>query len=369
MRIGADKVANAVVVFASAPDFAAVRDLVAKLDVPRRQVYVEATVLDLSVDHERALGISFHDGSALGSGAVGLVGSGSSALNSLNLSAQTVASALGAGGLLAGVVGPSFQVFGQDVPSFGVLLQALESEKDVDVLSRPHLLTMDNVKSSLSVGQAIPFPTGTLAAPSVGGTLAMQTSYVRQEVSLKLELTPHLNESDSIRLELDGEISDVADAQQTAGGPITNKRTVKTAIVVRDGDTVVLGGLQKEAESESVQKVPFFGDLPLIGTLFSHRSKTRVKQDLLIVLTPYIIRGPEDLRRIFERKEAERQEFCERFSAFKDRRADASNVDYRRKRGLLEEVNQSARAAEREATALRLAEHALRPPLADGPID
>src|SRR5262249_39661779 len=155
----------------------------------------------------------------------------------------------------------------------------------------------------------------------------------------------------------------------TAGGPITNKRTIKTAIVVQDGETVVLGGLQKESDSESEQKIPFFGDIPVLGRLFSHRSKTRTKQDLLIVLTPYVIRGADDLRRIFERKEQERREFVERPTAFKDPSAYEARVDYRRKRGLLEEINLSARAAERDAAAVREAERQLRraPPV-DGAV-
>jgi general secretion pathway protein D len=128
--------------------------------------------------------------------------------------------------------------------------------------------------------------------------------------------------------------------------------------------------LQKESESESVNKIPFFGDIPLLGRLFSQRSKTRVKQDLLIVLTPYVIRGPDDLRRIFERKEQERREFVERSTAFKDPSAYEARVDYGRKRGLLEEINMSARAAERDAAAVREAERQLRKPApVDGAVD
>src|SRR5262249_58487746 len=120
---------------------------VARLDVPRRQVYVEATVLDLSVDRARELGITFHGGDT-GSGATAFAGTGSSGFNSIFIDTKTATAALGAGGLLAGVLGPSFKLFGQDVPSFGVLLQALEQAQDVDVISKPHLLTMDNTKAS-----------------------------------------------------------------------------------------------------------------------------------------------------------------------------------------------------------------------------
>jgi general secretion pathway protein D len=287
-------------------------------------------------------------------------------VNSLLVDTTAVASAFGAGGLTAGVLGKSFQVAGVSLPSFGVLLQALEHERDINVISRPHLTTMDNVKAELSVGQVIPFQTASLAAGSIG----LQSNYQRTPVELRLDVTPHLNDSDSIRLEIDGEVSDVPDGQtpNQAGGPTTNKRAIKTSIVVHDGDTVVLGGLQKEGMSESVDKIPFLGDIPVLGRLFQFRSRQRTRQELLIVLTPYIVRGPEDQRRIAERKEAERREFIERWSAFKDDSAYETHVDYARKRGLLEEINQTYLAAAREAEAVRAAERALKKPPSEGEV-
>jgi general secretion pathway protein D len=333
--------------------------------VPRRQVYVEAVILDLSVGKTRTLGLSFHDGSSVGS-ATAFGVSGTQSVNSVNVTATSLASALGAGGFVGGLLGPSFQMFGQSVPSFGVLLQALEENKDVNVISRPHLLTMDNMKASISVGQQIVFQTSQVGA--VTGT-SLISNFQRQPVALTLELTPHLNESDTVRLEIDGNIEDVPEGQKDkVGGPDTNQRKLKTAVVVHDGETAVLGGLQKEADSETIEKIPLLGDIPLLGRLFQTRTKARVKQDLLIILTPYIIRGPEDLRRIECKRQEERQEFIDRFSAFKDQRS-SSHIDYRRQRGLLEEVNVVALNAERDAQALRAAERALKPRKPDGPIE
>src|SRR5262249_47055348 len=140
-------------------------------------------------------------------------------------------------------------------------------------------------------------------------------------------------------------------------------------VVVRDGETVVLGGLTKETDAQTVEKIPFLGDIPLLGRLFQSRSKQRVKQDLLIVLTPYIIRGPEDVRRTEERRECESREFLERYTSFADGNFDL-HVDYKRKRGLLEEINQTAIAAARDADAVHAAERALgrQPRPVDGPI-
>jgi general secretion pathway protein D len=372
VRIAADKVSNAIVVFANGADFQTVRDLVQKLDVPRRQVFVEATILDLSIDKDRTLGVSLYGGQAVGNTGATLLGGLNAPLSgsqdgTIQLNAAALAGVLASG---VGILGPSMNIAGSTLPSFGVMLQAVEHAKDVSVISRPHLLTMDNVKASLSVGQTFPYASSSLGAAG-GVSNSLITTYARQDVSLKLDLTPHLNESDSVRLEIDGEISDVPDGQSTTnpGGPVTNKRTIKTAVVVKDGETIVLGGLQKEGSAESVQKVPFLGDIPLLGRLFQTRARQRVKQDLLIILTPYVVRGPEDLRRIHDRKDAERREFLERYSAFKDESVYDAHVDYRRKRGLLQEINVSAQNAETEAAALRAAESTLRKPPADGPID
>jgi general secretion pathway protein D len=228
---------------------------------------------------------------------------------------------------------------------------------------------MDNTKATISVGQVISYPTQSLGALTTGtATPSILNSYQRQPVALSFDLTPHLNESDSIRLEINGNIEDLADGTTTPGGPTTNQRKIITSVVVHDGETIVLGGLTKDTDTMQIDKIPFLGDIPLLGRLFQTRSKERLKQELLIIMTPYIIRSRADVRRIAEQKEADRQEFLERFSAFADQGQFDSHVDYRRKRGLLEEVNQTAIAAAREGEALRAAERALKPKRAEGLI-
>ncbi len=230
---------------------------------------------------------------------------------------------------------------------------------------------MDNTKALLSVGQKIPFPTQSLGSATLSATTpAILQTYTRQDVALKMELTPHLNDSESIRLSIKGEIDDVADVQSTtqAGGPTTDNRTIETDVVVQDGETVVLGGLQKETEAETETKIPGLGDIPVLGKLFQTKSKSKIRQELLIILTPYIIRGPADLTRIYERKEMERRDFLERYTAFRDDGAFDPHVDYRRKRGLLEEINVTALAAEREARAVQEAANQIKKARAEGEI-
>src|SRR5262249_49574359 len=129
------------------------------------------------------------------------------------------------------------------------------------------------------------------------------------------------------------------------------------------------GGLIKDSISEQVDKVPLLGDIPILGYLFKRTSRTLLKQNLLIILTPYIVKDPNDLRRIFERKIRERRDFIERFSAFHDQRDYEAQVDYHRKRGLLEEINRTATEAEQEARELRAAEAAMRQRDIEGPVE
>jgi general secretion pathway protein D len=159
----------------------------------------------------------------------------------------------------------------------------------------------------------------------------------RQDVGTTVTITPHINESNEIRLQISQEISSAGAPSQGGLGVVSIDRTrAKTEVVVRDQQTVVIGGLMRDQLASSEDKVPVLGDLPLLGALFKTTSKQKIKKNLLLFLTPYIIRSPDDLRSIYERKMRERQEFIDRYFVFGDDFSPA--VDYSRTRGLLGEV-------------------------------
>jgi general secretion pathway protein D len=376
VRISSDKPTNSLVILASGRDYITVRDLIKQLDIPRMQVFVEATILEISIDKTRKLGVAWHGGSTIQTGSdQSLLFGGSEPSSDVN---SILFSPAALSGLAAGLRGPAIPGAdkilglppGTSVPSFGVFVQALQNNGDVNVVSMPHVLTTDNEKATIQVGQNLPFP-GSLGGFPTGGvpgatggslpgaTFGFGTSVQRQDVALKLEITPHVNDSDFVRLEIDNELSDVSNPNFNGLGPATSKRTVKSVVTIRDQQSIVLGGLIKDSVSQTVNKVPLLGDIPILGYLFKSTSKTITKQNLLIILTPYIIKDPADLRRIFERKLRERREFMERYSAFRDEKDYEAEVDYRRKRGLLEEVNRTAIEAEEEATEMRNAEQLL----------
>lgn len=172
----------------------------------------------------------------------------------------------------------------------------------------------------------------------------------RQNVGLTLKITPHINESDQIKLEIELEISEVTG--ETDLGPLIDQRMAKTVSVVKDQQTVVLGGLVKDNITETVDKIPVLGDIPILGYLFK-KKKTRItKTNLLIFLTPYIIRDATDFRLIFNRKMEERREFIEQFTAFKSAEYEPT-IDYSRTNGLVEEIHKSISELEEEQALIQ----------------
>lgn len=372
VRVIADKATNSLVVTSSGRDYSAMRLVVGKLDRPRRQVFIEAVIMDVSVKHSSNLGVSFHGGTTanLGGGGDTLFLGGFEASNSLTFPANPEllqGVALGARGPeLAGT--SNLLGTGLSIPAFGVVLQALASSGDANVLATPHILATDNTAAEISVGENVPLQTnlgggsnlaglaglaggqagaaGALAnLPLLTGGLGFNAP--RQDVGIKIKVTPHLNETNQVRLEIEQEISEAGSAVGALGVVPITKRTARTTVEVDDQQTIVLGGLMREAERKVRKKIPVLGDLPVLGFLFRHSEVTREKLNLLLVLTPTVIHGQEDLRKIFERKMQERQEFIDRYFVFSGQDWKPP-LDYQKTNGLVEEIRQAYFAVEEQ---------------------
>ena len=338
VKITADKATNSLVVTASKSDLSSIRRVIERLDVARFQVFVEAVILEVSVSRDRTLGVGWHGGVApsIGGEQTPIIFSNTpnSDLSSLNaaLNPLTLATTLGLAGAVRGApLAGTESIISGGIPAIGVILQALQSTNDVNVVSTPHLLTVDNEEAEIQVNEKRPFPSGlslggnlaglagaannqaTQALGNLGGLGLGQVSFNREDVGLTLKLKPQINDEDYVRLEIDQELSDVAGIDQVTNQVITSKRAAKTTVVVRSQDSVVIGGLVRDRETVDESKTPLLGDLPLIGWLFKRQQRVVEKTNLLLVITPYIIRGPNDFRRIFERKMEERKEFVDRF--------------------------------------------------------
>jgi general secretion pathway protein D len=241
-------------------------------------------------------------------------------------------------------------------------MHALQQSSDVNVLSTPHILTSDNEEAEITVGQNVPFQagfspgslggglgipgtgTGTGAGvPSsllggLGGLGSLFAPITRQNVELKLTVKPQINESDFIRLVITEQTEEIASSDPVLG-PTTSKRTAKTTVVAKDSETVVIGGIMQDRTIESVSKVPVLGDIPIVGHLFRDTTRRKTKTNLLLFLTPYIIKDQSDFRAIFERKMRERQQFVEQF--YGQVAGYDVPVDFSRKPGPMSRMNQA----------------------------
>ena len=365
VKITADKNTNSLVVIASQADYRNLVKVVERLDIRRRQVFVEAVIMEVNLENSLDVGVSAHGGTIIDNvsfrGAKGssplVLGSELGGLSSLG----GVAGLASLSGFLAGIQGPNITVPGTGIslPSFGIVMNALQSSSDVNVISTPHVIMTDNTEGEITVGQNVPFQaayspsssalsslatagtTGTTginpAAGLLGGLGSLYAPIQRQNVELRLRIKPQIsgNEGDFVRLEVDEQTEEIASVDKQLG-PTTSKRTAKTTVVAKDQETVVLGGLIQERTIRDVKKLPLLGSLPVIGWLFRSEGTKKTKTNLLLFLTPYIIRDQGDYRRIFERKMAERAEFVKRF--YGEETGYQSEIDYTRKLGPLSRV-------------------------------
>jgi len=358
VRVIGDKPTNSLIILASGRDYLAIKDVIRRLDQPRRQVFIEALILEVQLAKDFNLGTSSHGGAPFNNGDLVVAGVQTPALRSLNVASLATLTGL-IGGLIGSPLENSQTLLGTSIPSYGVLFQALATQNNSNILSAPHVIAIDNEKAELSVGNNIPYKAGLtfggfgLPQTGTGQTLpgSIGQNIQREKLNLTLNVTPHISSNDAIRLEIEQETKDLG-GQDPELGPTWTERKLKTQVVVNDQQTVVIGGLIQEKDIYNTTKVPLLGDIPLLGYLFKYSTKSKQKTNLLIMLTPYIIKDQLDLQAIRERKAREREEFVRSFAVLNEMKY-IPTVDYRRKRGLLEEINRSVQAVESDLEVLR----------------
>jgi len=314
MRITSDESTNSLVIIASPEDFRVVKSVIDKLDIRRKQVYVDAVVLEIGSENTNEVGVAYHAPLKAGQNSVGFLGSQLGA-SSLGLTQDLLT------GLAVGVFGESIEVpftttagtSNVSVPAFGIVISALRSNSLVSIVSSPNLLTLDNTEAKIVVGREIPFPTSS-GLNSLGQPVV---SYQREDVATELTITPRINSSNEVTLEVSGTVSEIEEDSQgldiNQAGFITSKREIETTALVRDNQTMVLGGLVGVTDTEVETKVPILGDLPLLGSLFRGSRTIARRANLMIFLTPHIIEDEEDMLEVMRIKQAQREEFIRRF--------------------------------------------------------
>lgn len=286
LNIQADESSNSLVISAP-PDV--MRDLEAvirQLDVRRAQVMVKAVIAEVSTDTSRELGVQWgYDASATG-GAVGLIDFNGMMSGIAQYAAGTSSSPPSLNGANLGI-GKTLS----DGTVYGALIKALSGDANNNILSTPTLVTLDNEEAEITIGQNVPFITGSYTSTGSSSTPSNPFQTVqREDVGLTLNITPQINEGNSVRMEISQEVSSISGSAASTVDLITNKRAIKTTVMVDDGDVLVLGGLIDDQLIESEQRVPLLGDIPILGWFFSYRSTQKVKRDLMVFLHPRIMR-------------------------------------------------------------------------------
>lgn len=321
ITVTADKASNALVVVASPADYQNLSQIIKQLDKRRRQVYVEAMIIEASMDKLRNIGIQWRATATKGGAPVAIGGFGTIDQTAFQNILQGLqgASVGGLGNFLNVPITtvnssgtPTQQTL--QIPGFAALFSLNDFRDTVNILSTPQILTSDNKEAEILVGENVPFVSQSQTTSALGvttGGSAVQgvvNSIVRQDVGIILKITPQITEGDHVKLDIYQEISSVknqSDALTVSVGPTITKRSTKTSVVVKDNQTVVIGGLMQENDEETVTKMPFLGDIPVLGWLFKTKNITKNKTNLIVFLNPHVIKEPERLAEITKEKQKE----------------------------------------------------------------
>ena len=306
LKITSDPATNSIIVVGSLTQYRMVKRIVDKLDVRRRQVFVEAAILEVGLDNLHALGTNFGLGLRIEGDNLGFIGQQLPGIPSLlGVAANPAIATTSIGslsGLFLGVVGEEVDADGSgplpSLPSFSAVFQALNSVTDVNVLSTPSIITTDNEPAEIVVADIIPFPMGS----TVGTSGVTVQTIERLPVGIRLSITPQISEGEYLNLDIVTEVSSTREAPaglNTAQfGIATTTRSADSSVIVKNGQTLVIGGLVQDREEVLHNKTPLLGDIPLIGNLFRFKRSQNRKLNLMILLTPRIVETESDMKQL-----------------------------------------------------------------------
>ncbi|MBF0450273.1 MAG: type II secretion system secretin GspD [Candidatus Magnetomorum sp.] len=297
LNISADKATNSLIITAEREDYAVLEAVIKKLDIPRSMVYIECVIMEVSTDKALDLGIQWRAGSDFGNNNGGVFGGfGTGVISSLKLPEAAASTTLG-------VIGNTIKFGGQEFISLSALINAIKTDDDVNIISTPQILTTDNEEATIKVGETIPFITRSGTSDSSYD----YNNYEYRDVGVSLKVTPQINKSGFVRLEIEQEVKDVVEDSVAANvlAPKTTNRSSKTTVLVQNAQTIVISGMIDEKVTVTKSGIPCLGKLPIIGRVFSSYSNKHEKTNLFFFLTPHIINNKEESATFhkFKRKE------------------------------------------------------------------
>jgi len=299
ITIQAHETTNSLVITAPPDLYRSLQSVIQQLDIRRAQVMVEAVIAEVSNVRAAELGVQWlFDGTPGGNGPVGGTNFGSS--NIIGVGGAAAAAASGGSAAIAGAasaISPGVFLglgrFNSNNVNFAGLINALEEDGDTNILSKPTIITLDNEEAEIVVGQKVPFRTGTYTSTGTGSSATPTNPFStinREDVGITLKVKPQINEGNAVKLDIEQTTDSLAPEIAGAADIATNRRSIKTSVMVDDGGSVVLGGLIKDDLSETEQKVPILGDIPFLGALFRYKKTSAIKTNLMVFLKPIIMR-------------------------------------------------------------------------------
>ncbi|MEN6507917.1 MAG: type II secretion system secretin GspD [Smithella sp.] len=343
VQIVPDKATNTLIIMAEREDYKILENIIRQLDVPRPMVYIEALIMEVKANKDFKLGVEWSGvkdtGSITGldgSKSAAFVGSGTGVLSALTSTAiDTATSSLGLpSGFSMGIIGAGIKIGDVLFPTIGAMVQAYKNDTDVSILSTPQLLTLDNEEAEINVGENVPYLTRQDSTSTTSTYPVNYNTYEYKDVGVILNITPNINQENFIRLKISQQVTKVisgtSDDTTKPSIPTTLKRTAKTTVVVKDNETVVIGGLVGDSTDDSTNKVPFFGDIPIMGWLFKAKTVTREKTNLYIFLTPHIVRTQKDAGKLYVEKRGSMGEVVEGIIKLNERSSDQYSPEPRK---------------------------------------
>ncbi len=297
MQIVPDKATNTLIITAGRDDYVVLEDVIKQLDVPRPMVYIEALIMEVNVDKDFNIGAEWTAGEYISTGRT-KVGAGSFKGESSLVTTSSAGVVALPKGFSVGVLGESISIGGLTFPSLSAIFNAYQKDKDVNILSTPQILTLDNEEAELYVGKNVPYQT----RAETSSANVDYSSYEYKDVGVTLKITPQISQERYVRLNIYQEVTKLVDTSTGTDRPTTLKRTAKTAVSIKDSNTIVIGGLVGDDITQTTWQVPCLGNIPLLGWLFKYQSETRERTNMFIFITPHIVENPVEAKALYKEK-------------------------------------------------------------------
>jgi len=297
VRISADKATNSLIIMADKDDYLVLEEVIKKLDIPRSMVYIEALIMEVDMEKSLDIGVDWSIfGKTTIDGKETAVGGG------FRQGLEILPNELLKGGLTLGLLTEPITIAGVALNNISAIVNAVKTDDDFRILSTPQVLTTDNEEARITVGENRPYQTRSTTDVS-GGTFE---SFEYRDVGKILKITPHVTEGRLVRMQINLEVTQIdqtATLLTSTTQPVTLKRTVDTTVIVRDNQTIVIGGLIDDVTTTNETKVPVLGDIPILGWLFRDKSDSTEKTNLYIFITPRVIKNPNEAESVLQEKQ------------------------------------------------------------------